>query len=755
LLLNIVIEEELPLILDSLKVLRSQPVYDSLNSVPPRTLQNLIQEWTIYLNKLEGWEKVLLTRSQALEEQKNQVQEMSATWAITAEAAIAEEAPEAIRERIESTLSVIDSVETGLVERINILLVLQNRISKQQIEISELISQIRNSEAQLRTRLFVRDSPPLWEAFRAGEDSLHFGAQFRESWQGFFRANMAFVRANEDRFYLHLTIFALLLAFMIYLNRRNKQDKLFDEHDDTLKASAFFVSRPFSAALLIALFLSIWIYSGGTVSVGEFIMLLLVIPVLRLVPGLYAPEIHKPAYLLAGLYVLDIFYKYVDGFILLQRLLLLFITVAAIPLLFWLIRPGSPVYKLQPRPWPKLLLRLSPLVLITLLISLTANIYGNVSLAHLLTAGVVESAQLMIVLYAAALVIDGLATLLIRRRRAHALRFVKAYGGRIERWAVVTIHLIAFLVWLRATFRAFGFYQPFQHWFSELLAKQWTFGTVTVSVQSIFDFVLILALALILSRLIRIVLDLEVFPRVRLPRGIPGAISMVVRYTVVGLGILLAISSLGLDLGKFGLLAGALGVGLGFGLQNVIANFVSGLILAFERPIQVGDKIEVGTVLGNVKQIGVRSSTVKTFDGSEVIVPNADLISNQVTNWTLSDARQRMKLPVKVAFDSEPEEVLEILLKIAREHPGILKDPEPVAVFNGFGDYFLDFTLYYWVSGNIFQIQTEVALGVHRSIKEAGIEKPRPQQDLLLRIIKEPGKKRLPGEDEDKIESVD
>jgi small-conductance mechanosensitive channel len=236
---------------------------------------------------------------------------------------------------------------------------------------------------------------------------------------------------------------------------------------------------------------------------------------------------------------------------------------------------------------------------------------------------------------------------------------------------------------------------------------------------------------------------------VRLPRGIPGAISMVIRYTVIGVGIFLAISTLGLDLGKFGLLAGALGVGLGFGLQNVIANFVSGLILVFERPIQVGDKVEVGTVLGNVKQIGVRSSTVQTFDGSEVIVPNADLISHQVTNWTLSDSRQRMKLPVKVAFDTEPEEVLEILLKIAREHPGVLDEPKPVATFNGFGDYFLDFTLYYWISENIFQIKTEVALAVHRRIKEAGIEKPRPQQDIQLKIIDNPDKKRTSGKKKD------
>ena len=138
---------------------------------------------------------------------------------------------------------------------------------------------------------------------------------------------------------------------------------------------------------------------------------------------------------------------------------------------------------------------------------------------------------------------------------------------------------------------------------------------------------------------------------------------------------------LGIDLGKFGLLAGAIGVGLGFGLQNIIENFISGIILAFERPIQVGDTIEVDAVFGSVQQIGVRSSTIKTFDGSEVVVPNGSLISNKVTNWTLSDFKRRAKLPVKVAFGSDPHQVIKVLHKVAEEHPDVLGTPAPLATF--------------------------------------------------------------------------
>lgn len=208
-----------------------------------------------------------------------------------------------------------------------------------------------------------------------------------------------------------------------------------------------------------------------------------------------------------------------------------------------------------------------------------------------------------------------------------------------------------------------------------------------------------------------------------------------VRYTLVALGIFLALSSLGIDLGKFGILAGALGVGLGFGLQKIVANFISSLIIAFGRAIRVGDTVQYQDVFGNVKEIGVNASTVRAFDGSDAIIPNSDLISNKVTNWTLLDMQRRMLLPVKVAFGNNPHDVLKILEKVATEHEDVLNSPEPFAVFNGFGDNFLDFSLYYWIpTSAFFKAKTEIALGVHDAITAEGIQTPRPQRDLWVNM---------------------
>ena len=729
------IKKEIPQALDSLKILSSDSIYHNLSSLSPRSLQGLAQEWSLYLERLNDAEQVLLKRSHFLEQEKARIQKLSDEWSATSEAVRSGETPEAILERVESTVVGIDTMQALLSERINALLVLENLVSKAKIKINDTINRINTTESQLRTQLFVHDSPTLWEAFIVEGDTASVVDHIYQSWNNFSRALSRFSKLYRSGLYLHVIIFLLLLVLMIYFDHLNKAQNLFDEGDEILKASASFISRPFSAALLTSLFFTVWLYPNATATMVELFLVLFLLPVMRLAPSVIVPERIKAVHVLGWLYIALFLHNNIVGYQLLQRLIMLAISVITIVLFIWLMRSVRPLYEQKLRPWAKLIFYILPGGIFLLFISVIANFIGSVGLADTITTGVIKSLILAIFLFTIARVFDGLVILLIRKRAAKSLHFVQTYADKMEKWTVIVIHVTAFLLWIRSVLKAFHLFILVQAWYKNLLEIHWTFGTVTISVQNIVDFILAIILTFIFSRLIRIVLDLEIFPRVRLPRGIPGAISMVSRYTIVAIGIFLALSSLGIDLGKFGLLAGALGVGLGFGLQNVIANFVSGLILAFERPIQVGDKVEVGSVLGNVKQIGVRSSTVKTFDGSEVIVPNADLISNQVINWTLTDTRQRMKLPVKVAFDNDPEQVLEILLNVVQDHPEVLKEPSPVATFNGFGDYFLDFTLYYWITDNILRIKTEVAIQVHRRLREAGIEKPRPLQELNLRFI--------------------
>jgi small-conductance mechanosensitive channel len=208
-------------------------------------------------------------------------------------------------------------------------------------------------------------------------------------------------------------------------------------------------------------------------------------------------------------------------------------------------------------------------------------------------------------------------------------------------------------------------------------------------------------------------------------------------YALLILGFLAAIAAAGIDLSGFALLGGALGVGIGFGLQNVVNNFVSGLILLITRPIKTGDTIEIGELLGEVRQIGIRASTVRTWQGAEVIVPNSNLISQPVINWTLSDRNRRIEVDVGVAYGTDPERVLKLLVDVAEQEDRILERPAPSALFVQFGDSSLDFRLRAWTAraDEWMGIRSDLNVAICRALGEAEIEIPFPQRDLHLRSV--------------------
>ncbi len=230
-------------------------------------------------------------------------------------------------------------------------------------------------------------------------------------------------------------------------------------------------------------------------------------------------------------------------------------------------------------------------------------------------------------------------------------------------------------------------------------------------------------------------LEEDVYPRGQLTRGLPNTVSSLLHYAILFAGFALAVAALGFDLNRVTILAGAFGVGIGFGLQNVVNNFVSGLILLVERPINVGDAVQLGDVSGEVRRIGIRASTLRTWEGAEVIVPNGTLVSERLTNWTLSDRMRRIDLSVLVTYGSDPAQVLEILRDVARSHPLVLREPEPIALFIRFGDYALHFELRVWTDQFDLWLQTrsELGLALHAALAAAKIEIPVPQQDIRLR----------------------
>ncbi len=218
--------------------------------------------------------------------------------------------------------------------------------------------------------------------------------------------------------------------------------------------------------------------------------------------------------------------------------------------------------------------------------------------------------------------------------------------------------------------------------------------------------------------------------------GVRQAIGTIVRYAIIALGFVIIVQSAGIDLSALTVLAGALGVGLGFGLQNIINNFVSGLIILFERPIKVGDRVDVGNLRGNVVDISARATTIITNDNIAIIVPNSEFISSRVTNWSYADAKVRFSVPVGVAYGTDPERVRRVLLEVAKGHNGVLADPAPDVMFEEFGDSSLNFTLRVWTTEYTTRprvLRSELNFQIAQAFRAEKIEIPFPQRDIHIK----------------------
>ncbi len=245
--------------------------------------------------------------------------------------------------------------------------------------------------------------------------------------------------------------------------------------------------------------------------------------------------------------------------------------------------------------------------------------------------------------------------------------------------------------------------------------------------------------AILFSRAVQALLLNEVLPHYNAEKGVQLSITRLVHYAILTIGFLVMLKFLGFELQQLTILGGALGVGIGFGLQAIVNNFVGGLILLFERPIKVGDTIQVGTELGEVKNLGLRATIIQTFDNSEIVVPNSDLVTGQVTNWTLDERKVRVRIPVGVAYGTDVSKVLEILNSCALAHPMVLNTPKPTALFLAFGASSLDFELRFWIPEFLDKMTatSEMNQSIESEFALNNIEIPFPQNDLHIRSVSE------------------
>ena len=714
----------------TVEALGDEGARDDFARTDMRSLEAAMEQSAALRRGITAAQAPLARRTAELARWRDELRHALQSWTLTEKGLAAGELPAEMRASLRAMQGALRDAAKAIGERQQEVLELQGTLADWLAMVDQRRDMLAAELSRARVELFRPEHPPIWQGASAPLDLV----RSRETWRSEREALGTYLLARQGNTWVALVLMVFLLSAFALLSRKVRG---WTEARPELEQDLAVFRHPLAAALVLAIFLAPSIYPDAPLVFRELLGDLLILPLLRVLSLVVTRSLHGAMYIVAGLYFLMRLDDLVDAGSTLQRYTLLLLTAAMAGAVIWIFRPSGPGAQFEAGRWwgaARLAARFSLLVLAA---ALLANVGGLVSLSGLMTSGVIGSAFVGIVLFAGVVVMRATLIALFQTRTLQRLNLVRWHAAAVDHRVLQVLSLLALAAWLVNTAQQFRVDGVLREALGAILFSSATIGTVQISLGDVLAFGLMIWLGLLVSRALRFVLTVEAFPRVTLPRGVPATIAMLVNYLVIGIAVVLAVAAAGIQLDRFAIIVGALSVGIGFGLQNIVNNFVSGLILAFERPVQSGDTVEFSSMFGKVSRIGVRSSTVRTFDGAEVIVPNANLISNEVTNWTLSDMRRRMEILVGVAYGTNPRKVLELLLNAAGADQRLLSNPEPSALFLGFGDSSLDFSLRAWTDDfdNYLTIKSDLTLAVHDALYANAIEIPFPQRDLHLRSV--------------------
>ncbi|MCA0933328.1 mechanosensitive ion channel [Lutimonas saemankumensis] len=703
-------------------------------------INNLIKKWRGYHDHLSGWESIINER----EDRNVIVQELTTfneeTWKLTYENAVKEKVPPEVLNSVKGIWNEYKKINRAITKENNQYLVLESKINDQKLIVNEVIDDLNTLKNSEIYNLFYLRHEPLWKSsFKSPEKNQGEKDEVESITENLIGITK-FVKSNENSIYLFIISIAVLIGLILYL-KKAFQDYEFNEEDGDLQnAKDVIFNRTVVSIVFSTLVIAKLYFVNTPMLLGNILILLILVVSIPLVQPYMYKRFKNIIYFVIIFYVLDTAKTYMWFSSAQYRIYLLFEALLVVGVLIAFTRPYMKTRKMKIGNFGLLLIRLTPLVYFLLFVSVVSNILGYTNLTDLTLKVSTQSGVFTLIFYGILMILGGLVVGIIHWNFStrQEIDFDKKF--RLEIKALQVIRVIAFIMWFLFFLTMIDLLDPLQAFFTDIFSDPYQIGNITFTLGDIVQFIFILSISFLTTSVVSFLFDSGnvSLKLIKLPKGVPAAISLVVRYLIIAFGIVFALSSLGIDLSKFNLMAGALGLGIGFGLQTVISNFVSGLILVFERPIHVGDTVEVNNLLGTVDRIGVRSSSVITFDGAEVVVPNNNLIANDLINWTLSDSIKRVEILIGTKYGSDPNKILEILKEAVKSSEDALKDPAPQALFSDFGDSSLNFRLRFWVHYEVgLKAKSDVSIAIYNLFEEHGIEIPFPQQDVYLKELPE------------------
>jgi small-conductance mechanosensitive channel len=579
----------------------------------------------------------------------------------------------------------------------------------------------------MRDRLFVLDSPPLWSAGKTSTWS-ETAQQIREYYAAAGSRSVQFLQSYR---YLLLLYGALSVAILVSIIKISRRD-LTAEGTGIDAHYLACLEHPIAIAALVTLVVFSSAFSKAPGDLLRFVRVVMVIPIVIICFSFVERRMRPFIVGAAVLFVVDVLVMEFLGGTLLARIAVLSLTTCLLAGLTTLLRKQG-VWRAFFAERKMVLMRMCcHVATLLLLVAIVANILGNMSLARLLTDGTIISVYWALAVYVFCAVLTALTAALTASDVGRRLRAVRVHTVLVNRKIAAYLTLLNWGLWFLAVLAAFQISTKALDAAREILYYKSKVGAISLSLLDVVLFALVLIVSNIVARLTRFIVDEEILPRTTLDTGVAQAGSRLTYIALLILGLILAFGAAGLELSKLTVLTGAFGVGLAFGLQNLLSNFVSGIIISLERPMKIGDMIEVPDLFGEVTAIGLRSSTVQTFEGASVMVPNSEFITKSFANWSLKEGLRRTDLKVTVAYGTDPSQVLEVLTRVVIGHAQVL--PSPLITFDQFGQSSLDFTVRFWSKmGDRLQIRSDLNLLISNEFAKNGIGIALPQRSVHLK----------------------
>jgi small-conductance mechanosensitive channel len=704
---------------------------NDLGQLSVQRLESLERHWLLKERALAQTRANLARLTNAASDDAAELAARRAAWQATAAQSYLSPA---LVERSEEMVAQVDRTQAALADPLGRLLDLGRKGNALAVQVQRGVALVTDQVAEQDRRLVVMDTPPLWQALRESETPQPITLGLRRS----LEIETTFARDYDTAHARLLPAMgigaALLLPLVFWFKRRARKLVAAGQLGESALQS---LARPWAAWLLLVAAIAVAYGLQGPHLRQQLVMLLAWIPVLGLMQRRMLSLVGPWAYLSAVFYFLNVVVSLLIGNPLLYRLtllavnLLMLLTLALNLLHARRTHDNAGENRFQSGSWHLV----AWAACVVLVVAAASNLLGNISLSAMLVSATLDSSYAALAIYAGAKVVVALAQVMLAGPTA--ARLVERYSSSLAPAVITLGRGLLVVTWLLFTLQSFRIYRPVSSFALTVLTYKFQIGELSLSLGSLVSFALATLVAFWLAKTVRQVLAEDILPGLSLPRGVGNSVSSLSYYVVLFLGLLAALAAAGFQVGQLTLVFGALGVGIGFGLQDVVRNFVAGMILMFERPLQRGDTVEVAGVLGQVREIGLRATIVTTFEGADVVVPNGMLLADKLINWTLNGTRRRFDLNITTHYSADPQRTMDLLVEIARSCNGVAATPAPACIMTGLAPGELQFNVRAWTKdfGDWVQVRTELAMKIRNGLAEAGIEVPRPQREIVLRTL--------------------